>query len=190
MARSLHCILCHPVLSSGGLAALMAARSLPSRLVRGAAVACHSAGHDNTMGTIVAKIRYKKRIMPRDGRIVNGCYQSDYSQGVDAVLMDRLRAIHQQELITPLCQTSRSRAFWSGYRRGNGDVVREREELGRLKATQMRTMMEAFAREGMDLSAYLKAGGRLSDALATLHARGLDNRPVGGRARGTETARA
>jgi hypothetical protein len=119
----------------------------------------------------MAKIRYKRRIMPRDGRMVNGAYQSDHSQGVDSALLDRLRAIHGQELMTPLCKTARSRAFWAGYKRGNGDLVRERAELGRLKNDQMRLMMEAFAREGMDLAAYLKAGGRLSDALVTLHAR-------------------
>lgn len=142
----------------------------------------------------MAKVRYKKRVMPRDGRIVNGCYQSDYSQGVDAVMLDRLRAIQNRELITPLCETARSRAYWSGYRRANGDVVRERPELGSVKTSQMRTMMEAFAREGMDLSAYLKAGGRLSDALAMLQARdddaARDGKKVGGRPSGRETARA
>lgn len=119
----------------------------------------------------MAKIRYKRRIMPRDGRIVNGCYQSDYSQGVDSALLDRLRAIHKEELYTPLCQTARSKAFWAGYKRGNGDVRRERSELAKVRNDQMRLMMEAFAREGMDLAAYLKAGGRLSDALAMLSAR-------------------
>lgn len=138
----------------------------------------------------MAKVRYKKRIMPRDGRIVNGCYQSDYGFGVDSALLDRLRAIQGQELITPLCRTARTRTFWAGYRRANGDVVEQRPELGKLKAEQMRLMMEAFAREGMDLSAYLKAGGRLSDALAMLQARGRSNSVKTGRPSGRETVRA
>lgn len=31
----------------------------------------------------MSKIRYKKRIMPRDGRMVNGCYQPDYALGYE-----------------------------------------------------------------------------------------------------------
>lgn len=145
----------------------------------------------------MSKIRYKKRIMPRDGRMVNGSYQPDYSLGYEHGSDPR------KWHLVPMCVRSpggmvetgpdrfgrmserpysgeylaASGAYWAGVRRGMRDHHLGNSEgeikLGALRTKQMRALIAELQREVGEeaLSKYLAKGGRVSDLVDMLNAR-------------------
>lgn len=100
----------------------------------------------------MGKRTYPKRLQPKNGRMVNGCWKSDYDQGYDDGLTGGYgnKETPHEFSLTPLHLPARSRDYWSGYRaarlhllgKDRTTTVKVREKQ---KRTPTRVMREAQA---------------------------------------------
>lgn len=113
----------------------------------------------------MSKTRHAKRVMPRNGRMENGYFKSDYDQGFDDAQSDGRRVFD----LTPLCLTARSRDYWLGFRAAKIRMG-EAHKLDSVKAVhservrEYRALRHLAEKQGFNVDAYLKAGGKLKDA--------------------------
>lgn len=119
----------------------------------------------------MSKIRYHKRIMPKNGRMENGAFKPDFWQGYEDAHSDRYRTLEMR----PMCLTARSRDYWLGNRQARIDLGLEQpkkrrsvKEVVGIQNAEYRVIQSAVLSLGLDYDRYLAEGGRPRDLLALL----------------------